>query len=335
MNTQRSDLSYLIQTGLIPQDKVEQALIASKITPNKFAWAGFIEKLLLWLGALALTSSVLFFIAYNWDAMGRFAKFSLVEALIGLSIISYWKTYKSKQLLGQMSLLIASILVGVLLAFYGQTYQTGADTWELFLTWSILIIPWTLLSRFPVQWIFWLLLLNTSAFIYLETFRGVFSFLFSSGISELWPIVIINGTALILWEILDDKLKWLSSSWATRLLAVASGSALTILVIDSIFSRHHNLIPSVIPGIVWLVAMIMLFVVYRKLKPDLFMLAMGCLSGISVIIGLSAKFLFDIIDIELGAFFILAILVVALGGATAIWLKHTHKAISLIDGGKI
>lgn len=286
---------------------------------------------MLWLGALALTSSVLFFIAYNWDAMGRFAKFGLVEALIGLSLISYWKTNKNNQLIGQVSLLMASILVGVLLAFYGQTYQTGADTWELFLTWSILIIPWTLLSRFSVQWIFWLVLLNTSAFIYFETFRGVFGILFNSETGALWLIAVINGVALILWESLDNKLKWLSSSWATRLLAVASGGSLTILVINSIFSRHYDLLP----GLVWLVAMVIIFITYRKLKPDLFMLAMGCLSGVSVVVSLSAKLLFNIIDIELGAFFLLAILVIVLGGASAIWLKRTHKAIALIDGGKI
>lgn len=331
MNTQRSDISYLIQSGGIPDNKIEQALNVSNIRPTNQAWGSFIEKLLLWLGALAMTSSVLFFIAYNWDEMGRFAKFGLVEALIGLSLLSFWKMNKTKQLISQVSLFMASILLGVLLAFYGQTYQTGADTWELFLTWAILIIPWTLLSRFSVQWIFWLALLNTAGVLYFETFRGAFGLFFNSETGTLWLITAINGVALIVWETLDNKLTWLASSWATRLLAVASGGALTILVIDSIFARHHSLLP----GFVWLLAMVMLYFTYRKLKPDLFMLAMGCLSGISVIISGVAKILFDTFDIELGAFFILALLVIALGGASAIWLKNTHKAISLIDGGKI
>jgi len=34
--------------------------------------------------------------------------------------------------------MVSTILVGVLLALVGQTYQTGADTWQLFFYWAIL-----------------------------------------------------------------------------------------------------------------------------------------------------------------------------------------------------
>ena len=43
---------------------------------------------------------------------------------------------------------MAAVAVGALLAVFGQTYQTGADPFELFLTWALLIVPWTLAARF-------------------------------------------------------------------------------------------------------------------------------------------------------------------------------------------
>ncbi len=40
----------------------------------------------------------------------------------------------------------------ILLAVYGQTYQTGADPYELFFGWAILIIGWVAISRFAPLW---------------------------------------------------------------------------------------------------------------------------------------------------------------------------------------
>ena len=328
MTNTRKELSRLFQSGVIPTGQIDQALIAAKITPDNFAWKDFLSNLLLWLGALALASSVMFFIAYNWDDLGRFAKFGLVEILIALSIFVYWKTSreetsetaksKTNRLISQVALLMASIFLGVLLAFYGQTYQTGADTWELFLTWCILILPWTVLSRFPAQWIVWLALLNLSIILYFQTFRGIFGIYFTSDISMLWTLTIVNSIALAIWELLKNHWQWLSESWATRILALASGAPLTFLVIESIFDRQHSLLP----GIFWIAALSVIYMVYRKLKPDLFMLAMACLSGISVIVSFVGKNLFDSFSGDIGAFLILAILVIALGGASAVWLKR-------------
>ena len=328
MTNTRKELSRLFQSGVIPAGQIDQALIAAKITPDNYAWKDFLSNLLLWLGALALASSVMFFIAYNWDDLGRFAKFGLVEILIALSIFVYWKTSreetsdsaksKTNRLISQVALLMASIFLGVLLAFYGQTYQTGADTWELFLTWSVLILPWTVLSRFPAQWIVWLALLNLTIILYFQTFRGVFGIIFTSETSMLWTLTIVNSTALAIWELLKIRWQWLSESWATRILALASGAPLTFLVIESIFNRQHNFLP----GILWVAGLSVIYMVYRKLKPDLFMLAMACLSGITVIVSLVGRKLFDSFSGDVGAFLMLAILVIALGGASAVWLKQ-------------
>ena len=199
MNDTRNQLSHLLRLDIIPADNINQALTISNINPNHHAWKNFIANLLLWLGVLALASSVVFFIAYNWDELGRFAKFGLVEVLIAASIFVYWKSKNkasepnhsyssstkpiknhSAKLISKAALSMASILLGVLLAFYGQTYQTGADTWQLFFTWAILIIPWVVISRFPALWIFWLALINLTTVLYFQIFNSFWGAIFSS-----------------------------------------------------------------------------------------------------------------------------------------------------------
>ena len=45
---------------------------------------------------------------------------------------------------------------GAVLALVGQTYQTGADVWELFAAWAALMLPFAWLSRSTASWVLWL-----------------------------------------------------------------------------------------------------------------------------------------------------------------------------------
>ena len=89
MNSSRSQLIELIEQGAIPAGKIGDALIATKITPDGKAWHAFLDRLLLWLGGLALAFAVMFFVAYNWNDIGRLAKFGMVEIVIVLAITAY------------------------------------------------------------------------------------------------------------------------------------------------------------------------------------------------------------------------------------------------------
>ena len=342
MNNTRNQLSQLLSLGFIPADKINQALNISNINPNHNAWKSFIANLLLWLGVLAIASSVLFFIAYNWDELGRFAKFGLVEVLIAVSIFVYWKSKNkvaypnysynrsnnvvsnnlSAKLISKAALSMASILLGVLLAFYGQTYQTGADTWQLFFTWAILIIPWVVISRFPALWIFWLALINLTTVLYFQIFNSFWGAIFSSQTSMLWALIAINSVAFIIWELLEKRYSWLDENWASRLLAFGAGAPLTFLVIESIFNRYNG---SFLPVIIWLLGLTLIYWVYRKVKLDVFMISMACLSGIIVIISAVSKVLFKSVGDSFGVFLMLSILVIILGTLSALWLKKLHR----------
>lgn len=322
MSTPRSLLTEYIEQGLIPAEKINTALKATKITPDGKSWRLFIDHLLLWLGGLALAFAVMFFIAYNWHDIGRFAKFGMVEGVIILAIAAYCK-FEIQTAASRVSLFIAAISLGVLLALYGQTYQTGADPWQLFFNWALLILPWALIARFPAIWILWVTLINISIILYYRTFPGFFGFLFSSETGMLWLTFLFNTFVLVVWEFLATTRHWLSQRWAIRLLAVGSGISLTWLVLFSIFDYQTISASRASSGLVWILWLVSMYTIYRKIRPDLFMLAGSCLSGITITVSFFGKHLFKHGDA--GAFLLLALLVIAMGGGAAIWLKHVHQ----------
>lgn len=319
MSTLRNQVIELIEQVVIPEEKIDTALTILKITPDGKKWRTFVDHLLLWLGGLALGFAIMFFIAYNWKDLGRFSKFGMVEGVIVLAIVAYCK-FTQDSIASKVSMLVATICVGVLLALYGQTYQTGADPWQLFFNWALLILPWAIVGRFSMIWIVWISLINVSIILYHQTFRGMFGIVFSSESTMLWSIFLFNTLALIVWQLLATIWQWLSERWAIRLLATGSGVPLTWLVLFSIFESQEVVVyPSLVWGL-WLVAM---YYMYRKIKPDLFMLAGCCLSAITVIVSFLSKHILHHNDA--GAFLLLALIVVAMGSGAAIWLKTIHQ----------
>src|SRR5437899_4116025 len=93
------------------------ALDMAGALPHASDWRVFLDRLLLWSGAVALAAAVVFFIAHNWNDLGKYAKFGLVEALIVVAVLGYWRLGPERAA-GRASLLVASILLGALLALF-------------------------------------------------------------------------------------------------------------------------------------------------------------------------------------------------------------------------
>ena len=53
--------------------------------------------------------------------------------------------------------LAALLATGALFAYFGQTYQTGADPWQLFALWALLTLPLALAARSDALWLPWCL----------------------------------------------------------------------------------------------------------------------------------------------------------------------------------
>ena len=319
MPTFRREILNLLEQGVIPADKTDAALTVAGITPDAKAWKTFIDHLLLWLGGLALACAAVFFIAYNWRDIGRMGKFGLVEGLIILAVMTYWKR-GGQAVAGKVALFVAAILLGGLLALFGQTYQTGADPWQLFFTWALLMLPWAIVARLPAMWVVWIVLINLAIVLYYQVFRGVFGLMLGTEDRMLWLTFAFNTLALTAWEMLSKPWPWLAERWAVRLLAVGSGVPLTWLLLYGIVDQEKGL---VLAGTAWAVWMAVMYIAYRRKRPDLFMLAGCCLSGIVVLVTFLGRHLLEFG--EAGGFLLLALVIIGLGAGAAVWLRNVHR----------
>jgi uncharacterized membrane protein len=158
------------QTRSADRRLVEELFTAGYLTPAarlaaldllhpRKNWQLWISRLLLTNGVALLLASVIYFFAFNWARLSPMLKLGFIEAglIISLGASLY---YSLKHWAGKLFLLIASVLVGVFLAVFGQIYQTGADAYQLFIYWGLLILPWVLLARFAPLWSLWVVIAN-------------------------------------------------------------------------------------------------------------------------------------------------------------------------------
>lgn len=136
----------------------EHPHLKGRPTPDE--WQHWLQRGLAYGAALLLGAGLIFFLAYNWDALHRFAKFALAAfALLGCA--GFATTAPGPDTTQWRAALFgAAVVSGALLALIGQSYQTGADMWMLFALWCVLITPFALLSRASASWLLWLLVFN-------------------------------------------------------------------------------------------------------------------------------------------------------------------------------
>lgn len=126
-------------------------LAQSQLLPT-LQWRQWIIRLSLGLGTTLLLLGVIFFFAYNWHVMPKWSKLALIEIAMLVCFIAAAGVGWQK-LLGQCLLLAATVFIGVFFAVFGQIYQTGADAWQLFALWAVLMFGFLWLSHFSAQWI--------------------------------------------------------------------------------------------------------------------------------------------------------------------------------------
>lgn len=315
----RQQLLSWIHNGAIAPEQVARALEISGLYPDGERWRWFLDRLLLVMGVLALACAVIFFFAFNWDALGRTAQFALVQALLLAAVLAWWRLGPGTPA-GQVALIAACLMLGGLLALFGQTYQTGADTWQLFATWAMLLLPWAVLGRLAPVWLLWLALLNLALSLYHQTFGGLLWLPFGREDELLWLLFGFNAAAWAIWEFLATRLAWLNRRWAVRLIALACGSSVTLLVLYTIFEPSHTGLLAWPVYALWLAA---LYFVYGQKRPDLFMLAGACLSIIVSSTAVLGNALLGGSGTPAALLFI-ALVVIAEAGAAALWLKRVH-----------
>lgn len=315
MSANRNHILDWAEQGRIRPDVLPAALRLAGVTPSPADWRRFADGLALWLGVIFLGAGVIFFLAYNWDALGRFAKFGMVEVLILAAIFACFKL-RLDQLSGRAALLGATLLMGALLALVGQVYQTGADTYELFAVWALAVFPWVAVGRFGTLWLVWIGLLHLAVVFYYQVFGGLFGLIFSTE-RLLWALFILDSAALCVWEIAARRVAWLRERWSVRFLATASGALITWLAVWTIFDFERVGATAVPVYVAWLAAA---YMVYRHWARDVFVLAGGALSAIVVVSAFLSKHMLE--RNSAGAFLFIGLVVIGMSAASAFWLRQ-------------
>ena len=314
--------------GRIKHKDLPAALRLVDELPTTADWARFVDRLLLYLGGLLTAGGIVFFFAYNWNALGRFTQFALGQGVIVACLIAIvWLGVG--RLGGRLALMLAAVSVGVLLALIGQTYQTGADTYELFLYWALLIVPWALLARIDELWMLLLALFNVALVLYYSTFNGLFGW--GGGSSELlWLLFFLNALALLIWEalVLLGIAKRRKIRWMTRLLATITTALISTLAIFAIFAEF-GMINQLLAMPVWMLWLLLLWFWHGRRDPDLYVLSLGVLAVVAVLNTWLGHVLFSVMGFGATGFFIIAVGVITVSSLGAGWLRriaNTHEA---------
>ena len=186
---------------------------------NKKEWNQFLSIFLLAVGVGFTVAGIVFFFAYNWEELPKFAKLGMVEVLLVASALLATFTRWSK-LVKQILLTGATFLIGTLFAVFGQIYQTGADAYDLFLGWTLFTILWAIAIRFAPLWLTLIGLLCTTIWLYNIQIAGYGS----------WEITLLGNAVTWICAVATIITEWMSAKghlnrnnrWFVSLLSLAT-----------------------------------------------------------------------------------------------------------------
>lgn len=230
----REDIHIISRHSNWSADGVAREL-KEKVYNDIQSWQQFLRLFFVSLGIGFTASGVVFFFAYNWADLHKFAKLGIAEGLV-LAAIAIVLFSRLSQHLKNIILTGASVLVGVLFAVFGQIYQTGANAYDFFLGWTLFISLWALVSNFPALWLLLLILINTTFILYAQQL--------AHGWSEVFVLSLLftfNTTILTL-------LIWLSRgrevvkvpTWFTHTIALAAITFSTMGIAMGIFDDFQR-----------------------------------------------------------------------------------------------
>jgi len=195
-------------------------------------WLEFLEKFFLFSGGAFISLGVMFFIAYNWNELGKFFKFGLVEFSIVACVAGYFFTNQNS-LFSKLSLLTSSFLVGVLLALFGQTYQLQADSWTLFFYWGVLVTPWAILSRYAIVFLLVVILFNISLYLYTNAYHYNFLHILIFNTTTLTILLfLLNALSYAFMEYIQKRFKLFEDNWEKKVLLILIAISVINLVIN-------------------------------------------------------------------------------------------------------
>ena len=265
--------------GVLPPDAWERSQDIAGYVPTTSEWAKFVERLLLASGTIFLVAGIFFFFAFNWEDLPRLGRFAIIQsAVVIATVLAFF--LKIETWSGRVALAAAAMLIGATFAVVGQAYQTGADSYRLFMMWAILITGWVLISRWNIMYFIWLILINLALSLYWQQ-------VISNNFDVLNLILIgLNFGFVISWDIIAKvrQIDFMQKGrWFLYLLMIPALMHATSMTLDGIFGwayRYVTLGRGVF--IIYGALMIVLGIIYIFFRRDLLMLTMASVSVLVV-----------------------------------------------------
>ncbi|MDH6251047.1 putative membrane protein [Chryseobacterium sp. H1D6B] len=234
-NLQREDIQIISRHSSVSEQAIEKAL-KENVYNDKETWQKFLRLFLITLGIGFTTAGVIFFFAYNWSDLNKFVKLGLIEVLIIAATILVLLP-KIKNGTKNIILTGSSFLAGALFAVFGQVYQTGADAYDFFLAWTLFITLWVIVSNFAPLWLLYIVLINTTFFLYTEQ------------VVKGWPEILVItllflfNTAILIATVLLGHYKRIENipKWFIYILALGSVTFATIGIVFGIMDDQPPL----------------------------------------------------------------------------------------------
>jgi uncharacterized membrane protein len=226
----RLNLLELAGRHHLSRPQTQQLLQAAGLVDEPAALAVWLPRGVAVLAAALGGLGVVMWIAANWDAMGRVGHFALLQGLVLAAGVGAALIARARVPLG----LLALLGIGALFAYFGQTYQTGADPWQLFALWAVLALPLCLGARSDVLWAPWALVVVTAISLWVHTYSG---HRWSVQPEQLQVHLLAWGATLVLVAALSSQGQRYTGAgvWAFRTAVTLAVAAITMTALGGLF----------------------------------------------------------------------------------------------------
>ena len=93
------------------------------------------------IGIGLIAVSIVYLLAANWWMLPKWVQLLIPQALVLTSALLSIR-FSAREMVRQSLDGVVGLMLGLSLAVIGQIYQTGADSYQLFLLWALLLLPW-------------------------------------------------------------------------------------------------------------------------------------------------------------------------------------------------
>ena len=196
----KNKLNTWVQRSLITKEQQEKILTFERNNNS-----GFVAKTALVIAGLFIGLGICLIVAANWDVLPTLYKFTLDFAAFGSFLYGVYYSHQNKrEHFKDMFLFLSFLMIGATIGLTAQTFNLSGGWSSFALSWSLLSIPYVLLSRsFSFNFIWSFLLFSSISQDLLDKF---FDYIFNHFEGLVWFVLIASALAYA-FDMLYDLIK--------------------------------------------------------------------------------------------------------------------------------